>query len=291
MKSKKLSVKSSVLGLGLGLGFGMALSSSLFAVEITPNELPKPVEEQGLKVAPEVKKNLWIGLQLEPLSGLLKKQLKLESGVAVMNVSPDGPAAKSGIAVNDIITSVAGTAVSSVTEIRDILSDHQADDLVELTYMREGEAYKSAVGLEERAVRPRNIAPQQRIQLGAQDLLKKNDLNEQIQQAMKEAGLLDQLGALNIPQGNNAGNDHQGLDRNQLLKQITSSKTMMYSDGNHSYKVTSNDGNNQLRVENTKENVLLYDGPMNTEAEKANIPAKHLKKAEEMLGGVTFKIR
>ena len=61
----------------------------------------------------------------------------LESGgVYVTYISKDMPVAKSDLKVGDIISKVNGTAVSSVTDIQNIIAELNIGDTVELTVYR-----------------------------------------------------------------------------------------------------------------------------------------------------------
>jgi serine protease Do len=84
-------------------------------------------EEQGL-VARNEQRNQQreaqasgFGLTLEPLSGEMLRDLRLPNnttgGAVVAQVNPSGPAAQAGLAVNDVILSVNGTAVRNLDEV------------------------------------------------------------------------------------------------------------------------------------------------------------------------------
>jgi serine protease Do len=58
------------------------------------------------------------------------------SGLYVTSVSPDTPAAVSGLSYGDIITHLEGEEVKSVSDIQVILRDKNPGDMVELTVIR-----------------------------------------------------------------------------------------------------------------------------------------------------------
>lgn len=59
----------------------------------------------------------WIGVMGSPVDGLLKKHLKLDSGVVVEWVSEKSPAEKAGLQVDDIIVSVNGKPVNDIKAV------------------------------------------------------------------------------------------------------------------------------------------------------------------------------
>jgi putative serine protease PepD len=61
---------------------------------------------------------------------------KAETGELVDQVIADGPAAKAGISIHDIITDIEGTAVRSPRQIVEALARHKPGDPMELTVVR-----------------------------------------------------------------------------------------------------------------------------------------------------------
>lgn len=80
-----------------------------------------------------------LGINGEEISEYSAYMQGLESGgVYVTYISEDMPVAKSGLKVGDIISKVNGTAVSSVTDIQNIIAELNIGDTVELTVYRAG---------------------------------------------------------------------------------------------------------------------------------------------------------
>lgn len=80
-----------------------------------------------------------LGINGEEISEYSAYMQGLESGgVYVTYISEDMPVAKSGLKVGDIISQVNGTAVSSVTDIQNIIAELNIGDTVELTVYRAG---------------------------------------------------------------------------------------------------------------------------------------------------------
>lgn len=80
-----------------------------------------------------------LGINGEEISEYSAYMQGLESGgVYVTYISKDMPVANSGLKVGDIISKVNGTAVTSVTDIQNIIAELNIGDTVELTVYRAG---------------------------------------------------------------------------------------------------------------------------------------------------------
>ncbi len=67
------------------------------------------------------------------------------AGVTLADVTENGPAAKAGLQIGDIITAIDGTAVDTVDALTAILQSHAIGEQVELTVWRSGQEYKAVV--------------------------------------------------------------------------------------------------------------------------------------------------
>ncbi|HEY8551720.1 MAG TPA: trypsin-like peptidase domain-containing protein [Vicinamibacterales bacterium] len=100
-----------------------------------------------------------LGIQVdERLNQLITRQLGIR-GVAVLRVTPGGPAEaaglrgvrttdRGGVVPGDIIVGVDGTAIDSVARLLSRLDDHQVGDTVRLTILREGKKVEVDVKLQ-----------------------------------------------------------------------------------------------------------------------------------------------
>lgn len=78
---------------------------------------------------------------------LLHKQLNAPYGVVVEYVTPGGPAAKAGIQPGDVITHVNSHAVRAGADLIDPIVQTPIGHSVELTYVRNGKAASTSVGV------------------------------------------------------------------------------------------------------------------------------------------------
>jgi S1-C subfamily serine protease len=75
------------------------------------------------------------------------------TGVLSMSLDPEGPAAKAGLLVGDIITSWNGKAVSRVREVMHLLTPESVGTVVELGLSRGGAPAKLSLTIGERPAR------------------------------------------------------------------------------------------------------------------------------------------
>lgn len=94
------------------------------------------------------KKSTRLGVVAVTASDEIRAQLDLPAGVGltVHGVTPDSPAAKAGLHVNDILTQLDGQLLMDARQLRNLVVARKAGDRVKLTYLRKGKpATASAV--------------------------------------------------------------------------------------------------------------------------------------------------
>jgi C-terminal processing protease CtpA/Prc len=113
----------------------------------------------------------WLGLRVKETPAALRDQLDLaeDEGVLVDVVAPDGPAAKAGLKVNDLLLKLAERKLGTPQDLRDALKAHQAGDTVAIEVLSKGKRSTVEVTLGER---PANEGAQDPPQ-DAKDLLEK----------------------------------------------------------------------------------------------------------------------
>ena len=62
----------------------------------------------------------------------------IKSGVVVADVTPGGPAAKSGLTQGDVITKINDKKVDNISRLRYYLYEHNIGDTISVTYIRNG---------------------------------------------------------------------------------------------------------------------------------------------------------
>ena len=77
-----------------------------------------------------------------------KENLGTLSGVYVNEVNKDGAAAKAGMKPGDVIVALNGQSVTNVSQLQERMAKYKPDDVVQLTYARNGKAHEITVTLE-----------------------------------------------------------------------------------------------------------------------------------------------
>lgn len=77
----------------------------------------------------------------------LNSNIEFENGIYVVQIMQDGPVAKSDIRIGDIITSIDGTVVNHMSELRNYIYKKKPGDVVELLINRSGREYNVNVKL------------------------------------------------------------------------------------------------------------------------------------------------
>jgi S1-C subfamily serine protease len=95
----------------------------------------------------------WLGVEIGEVTAEKAKDLKLaaQRGVIVMDVEPDGPAAKAGLKENDVITQYDGQVVEGTVQFRRLVRETPTGRTVALVISRNGATQNVSVELGERS--------------------------------------------------------------------------------------------------------------------------------------------
>jgi serine protease Do len=95
----------------------------------------------------------WLGVEIGEVTAEKAKDLKLaaQRGVVVMDVEPDGPAAKAGLKENDVITQYDGQVVEGTVQFRRLVRETPTGRTVALVISRSGATQNISVELGERS--------------------------------------------------------------------------------------------------------------------------------------------
>ena len=120
-----------------GMGFAIPINT----VKTIVNELM----DKGYVARP------YLGVTIfdKPTAARYGYQLTLEKGVFVFQVALDSPAGRAGFQRGDIILSIDGTEVNSVTDVRNAVAAHKVGDKVKVLLDREGTQQTVEVTLDE----------------------------------------------------------------------------------------------------------------------------------------------
>lgn len=121
-----------------GIGFSVSMGTAI--------PVSTQLIENGRVVRPR------IGVQIVDVTPVnaAEQGLSVDEGVLVVALAPGGPAERSGIEIDDVITTVDGIPVSSTTElVRLFLTNYHIGDTIELTVVRSAVTLTFKLTLEE----------------------------------------------------------------------------------------------------------------------------------------------
>jgi hypothetical protein len=231
--------------------------------------------------------------------------LKAGEGIIVQGLMPDGPAAKAGVAVHDVITRVANQPVASSEDLTRHVVAHKSGEKIHLNLIHQGKPVEIDVILGTRPDSmammpprpldqlhfdgiPQNLADRIRslieenlgglkIQPGEDDLdiaplphMKNTmrDLKLRMDKAMEELKVPDQHG---LP----------GID-------VRQGATIRLMDEQGSVELKSYDGGKEVTVRD-KDNKIIWTGPWDTDQDKAAAPQDVRQRVDRLHLNTKFK--
>jgi hypothetical protein len=242
----------------------------------------------------------YLGVVATGLPEMLAEHLGLKAGegIVVRAMMPDGPAAKAGIAVHDVITRVAGDPVGSSEELTARITARQPGEKIHLDIIHKGKAAGLDVALGNRPNHfalpdqgaldqldldgvPKELADRVRRMvegnLGELRLDFENGIEEaapQIEDAMRQ--MREQMGKamgdLKFPE--NPIPQQGGI-------QIHQGATLRMMDDQGSIEVKTNEDSKEVTVRD-KSNGIIWTGPWDTEQDKAAAPDDIRKRVERL---------
>ncbi len=280
-----------------------------------PVEMPHPgaVEAPAPAVPAAAEARGYLGVGASKLPELVGEHLKLPEGegVVVRSLDPAGPAAKAGLAQNDIITRVSGKAVGTHDELRDSVAGMKPGDEVSIDYLHQGDAKNAKVVLGKApaltgAVAGAEVKPLDNLMMNGMPPDQMKRVREAIEQNMKAFEALDADGAIDpgvlMGQGihqrmqqmlqgfdleNLPGNGLVPQDGNFELKSSSSSSIRML-DEDGSVELKSQDGGKEVRVFG-KDGKLQWEGPYDTPQDKEAVPEDVRQRIDRLNIDMDFK--
>ena len=298
-------------------GLAAAFVAPVFAIEAPEDDAPPPAAKREAAKLPEIKlqaedipaakaQTAFLGIVTNEVPEMLADHLDLKpgEGVVVRSLVPDGPAAKAGLEVNDVITRVAGTPVGSPQDMSAQVTAHKPGDSVALDCIRKGKPTRLDVTLGTKPEEMAAMEPQALDPLHLDGIPK--DLAERIKKAVEGnlRGLDLQLGDEGAdagPQIENAMRElkkrMQGAFGEALIQpendpgakgQLQGGATIKMADAQGSVEVKSNDGSKEVTIRD-KQNNVVWNGPWDTAQDKEAAPPDVRQRVESLNIDGSFK--
>lgn len=299
-------------------GLAAVLITPAFALEAPADDAPPPpaLAQEAAKL-PEIKlqaeadpaakaQAAFIGVVSGEVPEVLADHLALKpgEGVIVRSLVPDGPAAKAGVAVNDVITQVGGQPVGSALEITRQITAHQPGDTVVLDLIHKGKPVKLDVTLGLKPAGMAALEPQSQDPLNLEDIPK--ELADRVRKAIEgNLGGLDlhlgDDGAQIPPRMEEAMRDlrkrMQGAMGQAFIQpgdddagkvQVQGGATIRMKDNQGSVEVKSKDGAKEVTIRDQQDQVT-WSGPWDTAQDKAAAPADVRQRVDDLNIDSDFK--
>jgi serine protease Do len=104
----------------------------------------------------------WLGVAIQGITPTIAKSLGLDpdqpKGALVASVTPNSPAAKSGIKQGDVVLAAGGRPIKSVSELPRIVAATQPGQKLDLTILRSGKEQTVAATIAEMPDKPKQVA-------------------------------------------------------------------------------------------------------------------------------------
>ncbi len=295
-------------------GLAAVLISPAFAVEAPADDSPPPPpaveKETGL---PEIKlpadpakapvQTAFLGVVSSEVPDMLAGHLDLKpgEGVLIRSLVPDGPAAKSGVAVNDVITRIAGQPVGSPMEISKQITGHKPGEAISVDLIHKGKPATLNLTL---GIKPAEMADNATKTLDQLDL---EGLPRELADRVRDA-IAGNLGGFDLgddaaqlpPRMEEAMRDlqkrMQGVMGKAILPddaaagkiRVQGSGLFKQMDQHGSVEMKAKDGAKEVTVRDHQGNVT-WSGPWDTAQDKAAAPADVRQRVDSLNIDSSFK--
>jgi serine protease Do len=139
MEGEVIGINTAIIsptGGSIGIGFAVPSNSA--------NQVVAQLKDFG-----ETRRG-WLGVRIQTVTDEIAESLGLQEigGALVANVTPDGPAAKAGVEVGDIVMKFDGMDVTAMRQLPKLVAQTAIDREVEIVVMRKGErkVFKVKIG-------------------------------------------------------------------------------------------------------------------------------------------------
>lgn len=278
---------------------GFCLSPS-FGIEIPVGDVSKPIPPvvkpqvnkaniQKVDEKAKPRKGAWLGVAGDPITEILAQHLEIDKGLVINVVVPQSPAKQIGLQRMDVITKVGDIKVGTQEDLRKAISFTTPGQKVELQFLRKGKIYNQDVNMGSRpdrsSVNQLNLSLNSNLKAkpGGEGLSLKADFLNASEMDKEMQSLLKQMPGVFL-RSENGGiqmRSFKEFNINLGSNGLKSGSKIMISDNQGSISVSENEDGNYLKAVDVH-GELLFEGPMNTEEERAMIPAGVLERVNQL---------
>lgn len=110
-----------------------------------PTALAKPVIDQ-LKKFGRTHRG-WLGVKIQEVSEEMADSMGLPQpiGALILDITPEGPAAKAGLQVGDVVTHFAGKEISQMKSLPRLVAESKIGSTADIVYFRKGKSLKANI--------------------------------------------------------------------------------------------------------------------------------------------------
>lgn len=130
-----VAINAAVNATGQGIGFAIPVNMA--------KDLLPALYEQGMV------RRSFLGVSIQDLSPELASSFGVAKGVVVTELTPDGPAGQSGLAVGDVITSFGSEQIEQSWRLRWLAAGAGVGQRVKVGFVRQGKAGETTISLAE----------------------------------------------------------------------------------------------------------------------------------------------
>ena len=224
--------------------------------------------------------------------------LKASEGIVVQALMPDGPAAKAGVAVHDIITRVADQPVGSAMDLTKQVAEHQPGQTIHLDLIHQGKPAGLDVTLGTRPAGMAAMKPRPLDQLNLEGIPKElaDRVRGMIEGNLGGLEMKPDDGAMEMPaqpkmaeamremkqrieQAMQGLNAPEAPDMPKI--EVQQGATIRLMDEQGSIELKSNDGSKEVTIRD-KNNKITWNGPWDTDQDKAAAPDDIRQRVERL---------
>ncbi len=287
------------------------LISPAFALEAPADVSPPPPVAEKEAALPEIKlvappkaaakaqaETAFLGVVSSDVPDMLADHLELKhgEGIVIRSVVPDGPAAKAGIGINDVITKVGGNPVGSPLALSNQIAAHKPGETIRIDLIHKGKPSTVEVSL---GVKPAEMAAAEPHTLDQLDL---EGLPKELAERVRDA-IAGNVGGLDLgadpaqlqPRMDQAMRDLQkrmqgAMARGALAMPGNGPDAKVETHGEATVKMQDNEGSVEVKCKDGAKEVIVRDhqdkviwnGPWDTAQDKLAAPDNVRQRVESL---------